>query len=65
MDLYKIIESNRKKTNHLTMVVNFESEEAMNHLLKEIKKTIHKENRLLGSGFSYEIYCDIGSSRNL
>lgn len=51
--------SRHRKENHLVIVVDSKDEESMKLLVEEIKKTIHRENRLLDGGVSFEINCNI------
>lgn len=51
--------SRHRKENHLVIVVDSKDEDSMKLLVEEIKKTIHRENRLLDGGVSFEINCNI------
>lgn len=55
----RFICSRHRKENHLVIVVNSKNNETMNRLVEEIKKTIHKGNRLLDGGVSFEINCNV------
>lgn len=51
--------SRHRKENHLVIVINSKNEESVKKLVEEIKKTIHRENRLLDGGVSFEINCNV------
>ncbi len=53
------ISSRHRKENHIVIVVDSKKEESAQHLAEEIKKTIHKENRLLEDGVSFQINCNL------
>lgn len=62
MKRYKIFLSRHRKKNHLTITLGAESENDMEMIVRNLKKTILKENRLVKGGVSYEIHCHIRKS---
>lgn len=54
-----VVKSKKRKKEHMTVIINSESKENMERTVREIKKAIHKRNRLIAGGISYEIYSHI------
>lgn len=54
-----ICRSRTRKKVHLTIVVQSGNLENAENVVREVKKTIQKQNRLLPMGVSYEIFSSI------
>ncbi len=48
------IRSKEKRDNHITMICHVNDKKAQEVVQKEMKKAIHRMNRLLENGVSYE-----------